>query len=516
MNRKIVIAGTAFVLLMSGCTKLDEKYNANITFDPAAAGGTTPNVAGLLTSVYNSMRGTFQGQAGVYALWEMTTDELIGPTRGGDWDDNGAWRVLHTHRFDADHIRVREVYTDLLSAVFQATDLLRYNPTPQQAAEARFIRAFANFMVLDGWDQVPYREPGESTVGPANVRKGVEALDYIISELNAISANLPDGPAGRANKDAAKVLLMKCYLNKAVYQNRANPTFAQADMQQVITLADQIIGSNKYSFAANYYDNFSPRNTTIGRENIWTQENLGGVSGGTGDIRSRWHSSMHYNQFPSGWNGFSTLSDFYNKFEAGDVRRGTAYPTNSSTYTNPGSRVNVGLLAGQQYDLRNDQPLKDRTGANLVFSPEVDIVEKGTNLERTGIRGYKYAVDYPNADNGFWDNDYVYFRYGDVLLMKAEALLRSGQNAAALPIVNQVRQNRSATAVGSVTLDNLIDERGRELYLESWRRQDLIRFGKFLDPREEKPQASDPKYLLFPIPNGQLAANPNLTQNPGY
>ena len=70
--------------------------------------------------------------------------------------------------------------------------------------------------------------------------------------------------------------------------------------------------------------------------------------------------------------------------------------------------------------------------------------------------------------------------------------------------------------MASVSLDQLLDERGRELYLESWRRQDLIRFGKFLQPMQEKPQASDPKYLLFPIPNQQLAINPNLTQNPGY
>ena len=84
-------------------------------------------------------------------------------------------------------------------------------------------------------------------------------------------------------------------------------------------------------------------------------------------------------------------------------------------------------------------------------------------------------------------------------------------------MVNAVRTHvsRSASALTGVTLDQMIDERGRELYLESWRRQDLIRFGKFLLPWQEK-AASNPRYLLFPIPNGQLAANPNFTQNPGY
>jgi hypothetical protein len=68
----------------------------------------------------------------------------------------------------------------------------------------------------------------------------------------------------------------------------------------------------------------------------------------------------------------------------------------------------------------------------------------------------------------------------------------------------------------SLTLDNLLDERGRELYYEGWRRQDLIRFGKYLNAWQEKPADSGTKNLLFPIPANQLAVNPNLTQNPGY
>lgn len=235
---------------------------------------------------------------------------------------------------------------------------------------------------------------------------------------------------------------------------------------------------------------------------------------------------MHYNQNPSGWNGFTSLSDFYNKFEAVDKRRGIKYNyTSPNAPVNPANAVNVGFLKGQQYDMTTGAALKDRTGAPLIFTDAVSLIERGTNLEVTGIRAYKYPIDYQYNDNGNINNDYVYFRLGDVLLMKAEAILRGGTGATnaggygttALALVNALRTHasRTATALATVTLDNLIDERGRELYLESWRRQDLIRFGKFLQPWQEKP-ADDPKYLLFPIPNGQLAANPNLTQNPGY
>jgi hypothetical protein len=182
--------------------------------------------------------------------------------------------------------------------------------------------------------------------------------------------------------------------------------------------------------------------------------------------------------------------------------------------------VNVGFLVGQQYNLTNDAILysKDGSATNppLIYTPEVQLIETGSNLEVTGIRVFKYPVDWTNNASGTVDNDYVYFRLSDVMLMKAEALLRTTGAALALPIVNSIRANRGATPLAAVTLDNLIDERGRELYTENWRRQDLIRFGKFLAPRQLKPDASDAKYLLFPIPNQQLAASPNLTQNPGY
>lgn len=512
MKKYFFILTTTILLIVSSCTKLDEKLNGQL--NPATGGAGNVNIDALLNGAYNTMRDNFQGQGNLYALGEMTTDALIGPTRGGDWDDNGAWRVLHAHQFDAENAHVKDVWAALGGTQFAATDILRFTPTAQQAAEARLLRAYAQYLTLDLYGQVPYREPGESAVLASKVRKGTEALTYIIGELNAIITDLPAGPVKRANKNAAKVLLMKCYLNKGVYANRAAPTFDATDMAKVSSLADEIIAGG-YSFATSYFDNFAPNNDAIGKENIWTSENVGGVS--SGGIRSHWHSTMHYNQQPSGWNGFTTLSDFYNKFEASDKRRGVAYAyTSPNAPANPGSRVNVGFLIGQQYNMNTDAALKDRTGAPLSFTPEVKIVEKGTNLEVTGIRAYKYPIDFQFDDNGNVDNDYVYFRLGDVLLMKAEALLRSSNAAAALVIVNNLRVNRGATALAALTLDNMIDERAREMYLENFRRQDLIRFGKFLLPMQEKPGTSDPKYLLFPIPNSQVSGNPNLSQNPGY
>jgi starch-binding outer membrane protein, SusD/RagB family len=103
--------------------------------------------------------------------------------------------------------------------------------------------------------------------------------------------------------------------------------------------------------------------------------------------------------------------------------------------------------------------------------------------------------------------------------MKAEAILRGGTatlGQTALSIVNSIRSQRGVANMGSVNLDGLLAERGRELYLEAVRRSDLIRFGKFNDPVNERPSSSGAFRVVFPIPNIALSSNPNLTQNFGY
>lgn len=504
---KKIIVLTFVSAFMFGCTKLDEKLNGQLAGSDVSGGsGGSANTAALLQTTYDALLGPFQDQARLWALQEHTSDECIGPTRAGDWDDNGVWRVLHSHQWDATHSWNAETYTDIGKVVFSATDLLRFNPTAQQAAEARLLRAYANFAWVDGWDQVPYRENTGDPREIPKIRKGTEAIDYVISEINAIMNDLPSSPVNKANKWGAKALLMKSLLNKGVYANRASPTFDVADMNLVISLANEIIASGNFSLSSNYFDNFAPTNNALSTENIWTAENVGGSK--SGNVRSRWYCTLHYNQNPSGWNGFTTLSDFYDKFDAADGRRSASY----TGVTNV-SGLKMGFLAGQQYD-QNGTALQDRRGQPLVFTPGVKSVETGSDLELTGIRVIKYVPDYGNGDNK--DNDYVYFRLADILLMKAEAILRGGTDPqSAVSLVNLVRARAGLSAITAITLDQLLDERGREMYWEGWRRTDLIRFGKFLEPWQEKASSSE-KNLIFPIPARSLAANPNLTQNPGY
>jgi len=488
------------------CTNLEETLNEDLTKTSAEEFlNANTDVNALLKGCYDGLRGPFQDQANFWAAEQHTTDETLGPTRGGDWDDNGIWRVLHNHTWTADHSFLSSTFNQLLQVVFSTTNLLNFNASAQQKAEARYLRAFIMFSVADGWNQVPYRQPGENLLNAPNVLKGAEALDFVISELNAIMGDLPDGPANRANKNGAKGLLMRAYLNKGTFADRANPSFPKADMDQVIALADQIISTNKYSLDDNYFDNFAPNNDQVSSENIWTAENIGGSS--SGNVRSRWFCTLHYNQNPSGWNGFTTLSDLYDSFEGSDVRKKASYAGMTDI-----SGINAGFLIGQQVD-KNGVELDDRKGNKLAYTREVAAIETGNNLEVTGIRVIKYPIDYNGGDNA--DNDYVYLRYADVLLMKAEAQMRNG-DAGALTIVNDLRTKRGATALASLNADNLLAERGRELYWEGNRRTDMIRFGKFLAPFQEKPNTSGPERLLFPIPAAALAVNPNLEQNAGY
>lgn len=503
MKYRYIAAVAALILSFSGCTKLDEKLNGQIGNGGVSSG----NVASLLNACYTAMRAPYQGPWEWWALQEFTSDEAIVPTRAGDWDDNGSWRELFLHLWAPDHARMTLAFTDLNSVSYVATNVLQFSPTPVQAAQARFLRAFAQFSILNGWNEVPYRDPGDDITQPSKVRKEPEEMAYLISELTAIIPTLPAGPNYNANQDAAKVLLMKCYLNKGTFANRTSPTFDAADMAQVIALADQIINTGKYMLTANYYDNFAPANNTLSTENIFTAQNIGGVDAGL--VKDMWINPLHYNQNPPGNNGFSTLSDFYDKFEPTDIRLGGAYPGMTTV-----SGVKVGFLIGQQVD-QNGTILKDRRGNNLIFTPEVSLIERDPNhLEVAGIRVIKYPIDYANVSTNLAENDWVYYRYADVLMMKAEAQLRTGLGGPALILVNTVRIARGASAFSSLTLDNLLDERGREFFWEGMRREDLIRFGKFLIPWQEKP-TDNAKYLLFAIPDNQLA-NLNLIQNPGY
>ena len=509
IKTKIPAAIAIIIFVIAGCSELDENLQDRLTLKQVEDmnAGNTPDVTALLTESYKTLLNVHSSANSPVA--EHVSDELIAPTRGGDWDDNGAWRALHLHTWDADHSTLASYFNNLASGLFSATDLLQFSPNPQQEAEARYIRAFYVFMICDGWGQVPMREPGAPLADIPTVMSSSEAIDFVISELKAIMPNLPDFVhPWVANKAAANALLAKAYLNKAVFESadRKTFTFPAEDMTSVITYSDAIINSGKFDLEANYFENFTYDNGTNSTELIFCCNNIAGIQ--SNSMRAFWMSGLHYNQTPSGWNGFTTLADFYNSFDATDTRRGMELPDLKATYG-----LRAGLLYGQQYN-KDGVALKDRQGNPLFFTLESPIIVSGAALEVSGVRIMKFIPPATNEDVP--GNKFPFFRYADVLLMKAEALMRTSNNAGALDIVNQLRTVRGAPPLATIDETSLLAERGRELYDEGWRRQDLVRFGKFLLPFGGKPTTDDPIYLLFPFPSAQIVANPSLKQNPGY
>ncbi|MCO5946406.1 MULTISPECIES: RagB/SusD family nutrient uptake outer membrane protein [Mucilaginibacter] len=515
MKKLTVKIGTtcmAVLLITSmSCTKLNETVYGSKTV--RTGNGSVSDLAG----VYNQLNGQ-TNQANTYALQEHPTDEMMGPTRGTDWGDFGTWRKLHTHSWDQFHQQISDTWDELNTGVFRATQVITASGVSTQVkAEASFLRAYFMFQVVDLFGQAPFRDPAGASDANPSVFTRSAATDFIIKDLEFAEANLTT-PAdiGHAGKAAADALLAKVYLNKAVYTASAvgGPfTFTPADMSKVIEYSNKVISSGDYQLTApgKYFTNFSWDNTTLSHEIIFGRVNT--ATNAPANAHNRWRMTMHYNQSPSSWNGFTTLSDFYGSFEPTDERLGGNYPGMTDL-----NGLKTGFLIGQQYGPGN-VALKQRGGQPLIFTPKVDL---NYSTEAQGIRVIKY-LPHPAADGSVNDdnatNAYVLLRYSDVLLMKAEAIMRGGTDPLGktpLAIVNDLRTDRGASALTAVDATAMLAERGRELYWEGWRRNDQIRFGKFNDPVDQRPTKSAAFRTVYPIPQRAVDSNPNLKQNTGY
>lgn len=533
MKNKLIPVFTMLGLLAaSSCTNLEPDLSkGTVSVAPNQSGGAPK--APSISSVYEILNGMAGNQGNWFAMNEHSTDEIMGPTRGTDWDDFGTWRRLHLHTWAPDHNQVTDTWNFLNGALFQTTLIAETSTDARTKAEGQFLRAYFRWITCDLYGQVQTRPATAAANAIPEVLSRSAAIDAVIAELEASIANLPtyDGTnRAVATKEAAYTLLAKAYLNKAVYKNDptkpAGPfTFAAADMNQVIKYCNLVSANPVLKLDSYYWDNFKWDNGKVSSENIFVRKNEfdARAGGGTG-LRWQTSQSWHYNQTPSSWNGFVTLSEFYDSFEDGDVRKGDKV----AGYTEKvGS--NAGFLVGQAYGPVNPNNRKapggigdpidklyDRSGNPLVFTRRASIFFNG---EASGIRVNKFPLDPATINDGAWGstNEFPFLRFADVRLMKAEAILRGGSDAeTALSIVNEIRENRKASKLGSIKLSDILAERGRELYLEGHRRTDMVRFGVFNNPVEERAVTSDAYKCVYPIPTVSLSSNPNLKQNFGY
>ena len=501
------------ILTTVSCTKLEEETFGSRSIDKGGAAS-----ASSLQGVYDQLNGQAD-QANTYALQEHPTDEMMGPTRGTDWGDFGAWRKLHTHTWDPSHQQINDTWDQLNTGVYRASQVVAGSTDNSIKGQASFLRAWFMFQVIDLYGQAPFREIGGNPDDNPKVLNRKDATDFIIKDLEFAEANLGTATPGKASKSAAQALLAKVYLNRAVYSAPAvgGPfTFVKADMDKVIEYSNKVMAAGyQLNGAGQYFDNFSWDNSTKSKEIIFAIENS--ETQAPGNARNRWRMGLHYNSFgkkdQGGWNGFTTLADFYKSFEATDERRGGTYPGLTDKIG-----LRTGFLVGQQFGIAG-APLQERGGKPLIFTPEVNINRAN---ESQGIRVIKYFPK-PDASNNVNDdqsgNDYIFLRYADVLLMKAEAIFRGGSDPLAQTpavILNSIRVPRGATPIVTVDAKAILAERGRELYYEGWRRNDQIRFGTFNEPVDQRATKTDLSKTLYPIPQRAVDTNPNLVQNPGY
>jgi hypothetical protein len=499
-----------------------------------------------LDQLYNQVGGQLGNQEDTYALTTVTTDEQLIPTRGADWGDNGRWRKLHQHEWGFEEIDIIRPFDQWNANQLLASQILdeRSAAPSGVAAQAHFIRAYSMFLILDLYGQVPFRDTQLSSSTVPEVLTGEAAVNFILADLDAAIAGLPAEAAGTGNqkeasKASARFLKAKVLLNRHIFIGQlaeSTPAPSASDMQEVVNLVDAI-AADGYALQSGYFDIFTDASDT---ETIWFSE--------AGNVGNRIFNGLHYNSTSvagGGWNGFSTLAEFYDLFEGnpndniimGDLETGTpmsnqeerrgGVPTAGVPFTGApnttedngfeaGSSVGNGFLIGQQYNLQGGAR-QDRQGNPLAFTRQFVDGNGQPNLinnnEITGIRVMKYNPRY-----GAFKNHILIMRYSDAHLMKAEAILRGASGGDVAALVNELRTIRGASLLGSVSESDLLDERGRELYCEGWRRNDMIRFGEYTRGWEFKSAAETGNNArkLFPIPLPQLLANPNLVQNPGY
>jgi starch-binding outer membrane protein, SusD/RagB family len=553
---RIILILLGVAAFSQACTKLDETLYSQVT--PANFFKTDAEFVAALGSAYTSLGG--YATSDLNEVQEMTTDEVVVPTRGSDWDDGGTQRRLHLHSWGYDDGFMNGPWDFCFSGVSTANRLIyQFNSLAAggqvdktvaagYVSELITLRSFFYWQLVDLYGNVPYdNDFANALAAPPQVPRAT-VYSNIVVDLEAAAPSLTktvDGTTyGRMNYWGGKFLLAKLYLNAQVYSGTAQ-------WDKAIAECDEIINSGKYSLESNYFANFNVNNSgskefifAIPYDKIFfTGFNMNASS-------LHYASQFTYNLTFQPWNGYCSLEKFYNSYDATDLRRGDA-----GTLTGPATKRG-NFIAGYQYKLGGGIATDDGAdgadpdGKNLNFGnigdliggvPAPQINELGPQAWRqSGVRIGKWEFEVGGTQD--MSNDFSVFRYADVLLMKAEALWRksnSPTDAAALALVNQIRTRAGLTGLtsldGKLSFDlagtvvaggELFNERGREMFAEHSRRQDLIRFGlwtqvnKWVLPHHNSTDVvnakSDPFLSLYPIPKLKMAANPNLVQNPGY
>lgn len=545
MRKILLLTAIGFAAFSMSCTKLDEELFGEVV--PENFFKNESEFVSALGAAYTRLQSYASGD--LYNMQEVTTDEMVVPTRGSDWDDGGNWRRLHLHSWTFEDDIANNAWDWCFQGVNTANRLILQFTTLSQdgsidaavaesyVAELQALRGFFYWQLIDLYGNVPLVLDHATAEATPPTRPRTEIFNAIVADLEAAVPKLSkvvDGSTyGRMNYWAGKMLLAKLYLNAGVYTGTPQ-------WQKAIDAADEIINSTEYSLESNYFANFNVNNSGSNEFIFAIPYDKVFFTGFNMPMQTlHYGNQFTYNLTGQPWNGYCTLEEFYNSYDNADLRKGEV-GTTTAPATGRGN-----FLAGYQY--RTDGTLVLDNGAepsdpdddpvNLgnIGSGLPQITELGPGARRQdGVRIGKWEFEIGGTSD--MSNDFAVFRFADVLLMKAEALFRLNRTDEALPLVNQIRTRAGLTDLtsldGRISFDlegpvvpggELLNEMGREMFAEHNRRQDLIRWGLWEQNAKWTLPFNSPDVLmsddyrrLFPVSREKLEANENLDQNPGY
>lgn len=501
MKNILFIHIISITILFFSCTNLDEKIYSSIPSDDFFKNEEEMimNVGRAYTHLTTSLNH--------WNLWgtiTITSDEGICPYRETNlWWDNGVWIDLHQHKFYPQHGNLNNCWSFIFDGITLCNQILfqidnsnvDFPSKPNLKAEVKTIRAWLYLNAIDLYGNVPLSTDFKNKDLPKQVNRK-DLFEFIESEIKTNIDLLDEVPTadnyGRVTQSMAYTMLAKLYLN-------SNEWIGKEMWQEASNACDKIISFNYFSLEKDYFSNFKVDNSNS-KENIFVIpiDNIY-TPGAMIFHQMTLHtlSQQSFNIVDFCWDGFCATEAHYNLYDNNDIRKKS-------------------WLEGPQFDT-NGTPLMLSPERQLNYRPAIKALynEYDPALLDDGVRFAKYEYE-SGLMNGM-NNDYVIYRFADILLMKSEALVRMGSKSEALQYINQVREraNTKPYTEQELTLEEILDERSRELAWEGHRRQDLIRFNKWNEPWFEK-NSTDEHTKLFPIPYWAIDTNPNLKQNPGY
>lgn len=495
----ILITGIAVAFTTVSCFDLSEKVYSNILADDFFR--TEKDVLMYAGRAYTKLQ-PYPEEQMLWSLTQNASDELIIPARdNGEWSEQGRWKELQQHNFSATNKILTQSWQFVYEGISACNEVLyvieqssiEFSGKDRVLAEIKILRAYFYFWAADGWGNIPFSTDFTDKTLP--LQKDRQFIyDYLVDEITSNIDILQDQPTseyyGRVTKGMAYTLLAKIYMS-------AEEWIDEEKWEEANAACDEVIALNAYEIEDDYFTNFKVKNE-VSKENIFV---IVMNSTLTNDHLYWWTLTLNASSRPTfnfigePWDGFVLEPDFFEKYDESDLRRNA-------------------FLFGQQYDKSGNPIIVD--GESFIYTPTIANYDSRKKWEGARCAKYEYQEGLLYYENDM-ENDFVLFRYADVLYTKLEALWRLGRAGEFIgdPDLQKIRTRAGLTpyTTGDLSASELLDELGREFAWEGHRRTDQIRFGVWGSTWTNKPP-STLNERLFPIPQTAINTNPNLTQNP--